>query len=147
MSEELFERFKAVPRAKLLIEQLKDTPLDDKSMGFSFLLSLACNVQLDIHAMHLIYNDLAKAASPYMKEDDFNEVVEAVAQRMLKDIRELAEDHLINCEDAFDEGVEAVDLQMLKDVRELAEDRLIDHELDNMVKDLQAMLGREQADE
>ena len=90
MSEELFERFKAVPRAKLLIEQFKDTPLDDESVNRSFLVSLACNVRMDIVAMHMIYDDLVEAASPYMDEDDFNEAVVAVAQQMLKDIRAMA---------------------------------------------------------
>ena len=110
MSEELFERFKAVPRAKLLIEQFKDAPLDDESVSISFLLSLACNVQMDIIAMRVIYNDLVEAASPYMNEDDFDEAVEAVARQMLDQIREMAEDHVI------------------------------DRELDNMVNGLQAML-------
>ena len=117
MSEELFERFKAVPRAKLLIELFKSAPLDDEDVSLSFLLSLACYVQLDIHAMHMIYNDLAEAASPYMNEDDFYEVVEDLARQMLKDTRELAEDHIIN------------------------------RELDNLVEGLQAMLGGGQADE
>ena len=117
MSEELFERFKAVPRAKLLIEQFKDAPLDDESVSSSFLLSLACNVQMDIIAMRVIYNDLVEAASSYMNEDDFDEAVEAVARQMLDQIREMAEDHVI------------------------------DRELDNMVNGLQAMLGGEQIDE
>ena len=117
MSEELFERFKAVPRAKLLIEQFKDTPFDDESVSISFLLSLACNVRMDIVAMHVIYDDLVEAASPYMDEDDFDEAVEAVARQMLDEIREMAEDHVI------------------------------DRELDNMVNGLQAMLGGEQTDE
>ena len=117
MSEELFERFNAVPRAKLLIKQFKDAPLDDESVSISFLVSLACNVRVDIVAMHVIYEDLVEAASPYMDEDDFNEVVEAVARQMLDEIREVAEDHLI------------------------------DHELDNLVNGLQAMLGGGQTDE
>ena len=117
MSEELFERFKAVPRAKLLIEQFKDAPLDDESVSISFLLSLACNVRMDIDAMHVIYEDLVEAASPYMNEDDFDEAVEAVARQMLDQIREVAEDHVI------------------------------DRELDNLVNGLQAMLGGEQTDE
>ena len=111
MSEELFERFKTVPRAKLLIKQFKDAPLDDESTSISFLLSLACNVQVDIVAMRVIYNDLVEAASPYMDDDDFDEAVEAVAQQMLKKILEEAEDHVI------------------------------DRELDNLVNGLQAMLG------
>lgn len=117
MSEELFERFKAVPRAKLLIDRFKDAPLDDKSVSISFLLSLACNVQMDIVAMRVIYNDLVEAASPYMDEDDFDEAVEAVARQMLDEIREVAEDHVI------------------------------DRELDNLVEGLQAMLGEEQPNE
>ena len=117
MSEELFERFKAVPRAKLLIDKFKDAPLDDKSVSVSFLLSLACNVQMDIVAMRVIYNDLVKAASPYMDEDDFDEAIVAVAQRMLDEIREVAEDHVI------------------------------DRELDNLIEGLQAMLGGGQIDE
>ena len=117
MSEELFERFKAVPRAKPLIEQLKDAPLNDKSVSLSFLLSLACNVRMDIVAMHVIYDDLVEAASPYMDEDDFDEAVEAVARQMLDEIREMAEDHVI------------------------------DRELDNLVNGLQALLGGEQIDE
>ena len=117
MSEELFERFKAVPRAKLLIEHFKDAPLNDKSVSLSFLLSLAGNVRMDIVAMHVIYNDLVEAASPYMNEDDFDEAIEAVTRPMLDEIREMAEDHLI------------------------------DHELDNLVEGLQAMLGGEQTDE
>lgn len=117
MSEELFERFKAVPRAKLLIEQFKNAQLDDESTNLSFLLSLACNVRMDIVAMHVIYNDLVEAASPYMDEDDFDETVAAVARQMLDETRELAEDHVIDCE------------------------------LDNLVESLQAMLGGEQADE
>ena len=109
MSEELFERFKAVPRAKLLIELFKSAPLDDEDVSLSFLLSLACNVQLDIHAMHMIYNDLAEAASPYMNEDDFDEAAVTVAQQMLKDIRELAEDHVIDRElDNVVEGLHAM---------------------------------------
>ena len=117
MSEELFERFKAVPRAKLLIEQFKDSPLDDKSVSISFLLSLACNVRMDIAAMHVIYDDLVEAASPYMDEDDFDEAVVAVSRQMLDEIREVAEDHVI------------------------------DRELDSLVEGLQAMLGGEQIDE
>ena len=117
MSEELFERFKAVPRAKLLIEQFKNAPLDDKSVSISFLLSLACNVQMDIFAMQVIYDDLVEAASPYMDEYDFDEAVDAVSRQMLDEIREVAEDHVI------------------------------DRELDNLVNGLQAMLGREQTDE
>ena len=117
MSEELFERFKAVPRAKLLIKQFKDSPLDDESVSISFLLSLACNVRMDMVAMHVIYDDLVEAASPYMDEDDFDEAVEAVARQMLDEIREVAEDHVI------------------------------DRELDNLVNGLQAMLGGEQIDE
>ena len=140
MSEELFERFKAVPRAKLLIEQFKDAPLDDKSVSISFLLSLACNVQVDIVAMHMIYDDLAKAASPYMNEDDFDEVVEAVAKQLLNGIREEAEDD-------FDEVVEAVAKQMLKEVRKETEDHVIDRELDNLINGLQAMLRGKQTDE
>ena len=117
MSEELFERFKAVPRAKLLIEQFKNAQLDDESTNISFLLSLACNVRMDIFSMHVIYDDLVEAASPYMDEDDFDEAVVALARQALDEIREVAEDHVINCE------------------------------LDNMVEDLQAMLGGEQTDE
>ena len=117
MSEELFERFKAVPRAKLLIEQFKNAPLDDESVNLSFLLSLACNVRMDIVAMHVIYDDLVEAASPYMDEDDFDETVVAVARQMLDEIREVAEDHVI------------------------------DRELDNLVNGLQAMLGGGQTDE
>lgn len=117
MSEELFERFKAVPRAKLLIEQFKNAQLDDGSVNLSFLLSLACNVQLDIVAMHVIYDDLAEAASPYMDEDDFDEAVAALSRQMLDEIRGVAEDHVI------------------------------DRELDNLVNGLQAMLGEEQTDE
>ena len=117
MSEELFERFKAVPRAKLLIEQFKDAPLDDESVNISFLVSLACNVRMDIVAMHVIYDDLVEAASPYMDEDEFNEVVEAVAR------------------------------QMLDEIREAAEDRVINRELNNLVNGLQAMLGGGQTDE
>ena len=117
MSEGLFERFKEVPRAKLLIEQFKGASLDDESVSISFLLSLACNVQMDIIAMRVIYNDLVEAASPYMDEDDFDEAVEAVARQMLDDIREVAEDHVIN------------------------------RELDNLVEGLQAMLGGEQTNE
>ena len=117
MSEELFERFKAVPRAKLLIEQFKNAQLDDESTNLSFLLSLACNVRMDIVTMHVVYDDLVEAASPYMDEDDFDEAAVGVAQQMLDEIHELAEDHVINCE------------------------------LDNMVEDLQAMLGGEQTDE
>ena len=117
MSEELFERFNAVPRAKLLIKQFKDAPLDDKSVSISFLLSLACNVRMDIVAMHVVYDDLVEAASPYMNEDDFDEAVEAVARQLLDEIREVAEDHAI------------------------------DRELDNLVEGLQAMLGGEQTDE
>ena len=117
MSEELFERFKAVPRAKLLIKQLKDSPLDDESVNLSFLLSLACNVRIDIVAMHMIYDDLVEAASPYMDEDDFDEAVEAVSQQILDEISEMAEDHVI------------------------------DRELDNLVEGLQAMLGGKQIDE
>ena len=117
MSEELFERFKAVPRAKLLIEQFKNAQLDDKSVNLSFLLSLACNVRLDIVAMHVIYDDLVEAAAPYMDEDDFDETVVAVSRQMLDEISEMAEDHVI------------------------------DRELDNLVEGLQAMLGGEQIDE
>ena len=117
MSEELFERFKAVPRAKLLIERFKDSPLDDESVSISFLLSLACNVRVDMVAMHVIYDDLVEAASPYMDEDDFDEAVVAVSRQMLDEIREVAEDHVI------------------------------DRELDNLVNGLQAMLGGEQIDE
>lgn len=117
MSEEFFERFKAVPRAKLLIEQFKDAQLDDESVCISFLLSLACNVRMDIVAMHVIYEDLVEAASPYMDEDDFDEAVEAVSRQMLDQISEMAEDHVI------------------------------DRELDNLVEGLQAMLGGEQTDE
>ena len=117
MSEELFERFKMVPRAKLLIEQLKNAPLDDESVNISFLVSLACNVRMDIVAMHVIYDDLVEAASPYMDEDDFDEAVVAVTRQMLDEIREVAEDHVI------------------------------DRELDNLVNGLQAMLGRGQTDE
>ena len=117
MSEELFERFKAVPRAKLLIKQLKDSALDDESVSISFLLSLACNVRMDIVAMHVIYDDLVEAASPYMDEDDFDEAVEAVARQMLDEISEVAEDHVI------------------------------DRELDNLVNGLQTMLRGEQIDE
>ena len=117
MSEGLFERFKAVPRAKLLIEQFKDAQLDDESVRISFLLSLACNVRMDIIAMHVIYEDLVEAASPYMDENDFDEAVEAVSRQMLDQISEMAEDHVI------------------------------DRELDNLVEGLQAMLGGEQIDE
>ena len=117
MSEELFERFKMVPRAKLLIEQFKDAPLDDESVNLSFLVSLACNVRMDIVAMHMIYDDLVEAAAPYMDEDDFDETVLAVARQMLDEIREVAEDHVI------------------------------DRELDNLVNGLQAMLGGWQTDE
>ena len=117
MSEELFERFKAVPRAKLLIEQFKDSPLDDESVSISFLLSLACNVRMDIVAMHVIYDDLVEAAAPYMDEDDFDETVVAVSRQMLDEISEMAEDHVI------------------------------DRELDNLVEGLQAMLGGGQIDE
>ena len=117
MSEELFERFKAVPSAELLIEQFKDAPLTDKSVSISFLLSLACNVQMDIIAMRVIYNELVEAASPYMDEDDFDEAVEAVARQMMDEIREVVEDHVIG------------------------------HELDNLVEGLQAMLGGGQTDE
>ena len=117
MSEELFERFKAVPRAKPLIEQFKNAPLDDESVNLSFLLSLACNVRVDMVAMHMIYDDLAKAASPYMDEDDFDEAVVAVSRQMLDEISEMAEDHVI------------------------------DRELDNLVEGLQAMLGGKQIDE
>lgn len=117
MSEELFERFKMVPRAKLLIEQFKDAPLDDESVNISFLVSLACNVRMDIVAMHMIYDDLVEAASPYMDEDDFDETVLAVAR------------------------------QMLDEIREAAEDRVINRELDNLVNGLQAMLGGGQTDE
>ena len=117
MSEELFERFKAVPRAKLLIDQFKDAQLDDESVSISFLLSLACNVRVDIGAMLMIYDDLVEAASPYMNEDDFDETVEAVAKQALDEIREVAEDHVIG------------------------------RELDNLVNGLQAMLGGEQIDE
>ncbi len=117
MSEELFERFKAVPRAKLLIEQFKDAPLDDESVSISFLLSLACDVRMDIVAMHVIYDDLVEAASPYMDEDDFDEAVAVVARQMLDEIREVAEDHVI------------------------------DRERDNLVNGLQAMPGKEQIDE
>ena len=117
MSEELFERFKMVPRAKLLIEQFKDAPLDDESVDISFLVSLACNVRMDIVAMHMIYDDLVEAAAPYVDEDEFDEVVVAVTRQMLDDIREVAEDHVI------------------------------DRELDNLVNGLQAMLGGGQTDE
>ena len=117
MSEELFERFKAVPRAKLLIEQFKNAPLGDESVSISFLLSLACNVRMDMVAMHVIYDDLVEAASPYMDEDDFDEAVEAVARQMLDEISEVAEDHVI------------------------------DRELDNLVNGLQTMLRGEQIDE
>ena len=117
MSEELFERFKAVPRAKLLIEQFKNAPLDDESVNLSFLVSLACNVRMDIVAMHMIYDDLVEAAAPYMDEDDFDETVEAVTQQALDEICEVTEDHVI------------------------------DRELDNLVNGLQAMLGGEQTDE
>ena len=117
MSEELFERFKAVPRAKLLIEQFKNGQLDDESTNISFLLSLACNVRMDILTLRVVYDDLVEAASPYMDEDD------------------------------FDETVEAVSLQMLDEISEMAEDHVIDRELDNLVSGLQAMLGGEQIDE
>ena len=117
MSEELFERFKAVPRAKLLIEQFKNAPLDDESVNLSFLVSLACNVRMDIVAMHMIYDDLVEAAAPYMDEDDFDETVEAVTRQALDEICEVTEDHVI------------------------------DRELDNLVNGLQAMLGGEQTDE
>ena len=117
MSEELFERFKKVPRAKLLIDQFKDSPLDDESVSVSFLLSLACNVRMDIVALHVVYDDLVEAASPYMEEDDFDETVEAVARQALGEIRKAAEDHFI------------------------------DRELNSLVEGLQVMLGGEQTDE
>ena len=117
VSEELFERFKNVPRAKLLIEQFKDSPLDDKTRGISFLLSLACNVQMDIVAMHVIYNDLVEAATPYMGEDE------------------------------FEEAVKAVSLQILDDIQEVAEEIIIDHQMDSMISGLEALLGEEKTNE
>ena len=98
MSEELFHHFRNVPKAQILIEQFKDAPFGDESKAVSFLLSLACNVRMDIITMRSVYQDILEEAKPYMDEDDFEGAVESVAHQLFEEIRTLVEDEAINRE-------------------------------------------------